>query len=129
MNSTSHNVLNAAYLYYYATDVAFQAGAEEDGSLKKRLEDLVNDAFVVADQAKFDVFNALSLMDNMKFISDLRVSRAAVSIALAALTLAQFGAGDGLLNFYLYNWRTTALAGINKIGGVDPGMGIGVVML
>jgi glycylpeptide N-tetradecanoyltransferase len=37
--------------------------------------------------------------------------------------------GDGLLNFYLYNWRTSPLAGMNGEGGVSPGKGIGVVML
>lgn len=74
MSSPQYDVLNAAYLYYYATDVAFKSGAEEDGSLKARLEELVNDAFVIADQAKFDVFNTLSLMDNPLFINDLKVT-------------------------------------------------------
>jgi glycylpeptide N-tetradecanoyltransferase len=41
----------------------------------------------------------------------------------------QFGAGDGLLNFYLYNWRTAPLAGVKAINGVEPGKGVGVVML
>ena len=54
MNSPQYDVLNAAYLYYYATDVAFRPEAEEDGSLKARLQELVSDAFVIADQAKFD---------------------------------------------------------------------------
>jgi hypothetical protein len=30
------------------------------------------------DQAKFDVFNALSLMDNWSFLSDLKVSKGSV---------------------------------------------------
>ncbi|KAI0341836.1 N-myristoyl transferase [Trametopsis cervina] len=112
MTSITHNLLNAAYLYYYATDVAFQPDAENDGSLKKRLEELVNDALVVADQGKFDVFNALTLMDNVQFLNDLR-----------------FGAGSGLLNYYVYNWRTTPLAGLMPVDGVPAGKGIGVVML
>lgn len=41
----------------------------------------------------------------------------------------QFGAGDGLLNFYLYNWRTAPLAGVNALDKVNAGKGIGVVML
>lgn len=74
MNSPTHNVLHAAYLYYYGTEVAFQPGAEKDGSLKKRLEELIGDALIVANEAKFDVFNALTLMDNVEFLQDLRVS-------------------------------------------------------
>ena len=37
--------------------------------------------------------------------------------------------GDGLLNFYLYNWRTAPLAGVEAVGGVSAGRGVGVVML
>ena len=74
MNHPKHNLLNAAYLYYYATDVAFQEGADEDGRLKKRLEELMTDALVVADQCKFDVFNGLTLMDNCLFLNELKAS-------------------------------------------------------
>lgn len=73
MNHEKHNVLNAAYLYYYGTDVAFLDGAEEDGRLKKRLEELVGDALIIASLANFDVFNALTLMDNLIFLQDHRV--------------------------------------------------------
>ena len=73
MNHTKHNLLQAAYLFYYATDVAFEEGGEESGRLKKRLEDLIGDAVIVADQAKFDVFNSLTLMDNSGFLRDLKV--------------------------------------------------------
>lgn len=112
MNHPKYNVLNAAYLYYYGTNVAFEPGADDDGRLKKRLEELVGDALIIADQAKFDVFNALTLMDNVCFLQDLK-----------------FGAGDGLLNYYLYNWRTAGLSGLTQIGDVPPGRGIGVPML
>lgn len=74
MNHPKHNLLSAAYLYYYATEVAFEEGVEEDGKLKKRLEELVNDAFIIADQCKFDVFNGLTLMDNCLFLNDLKVT-------------------------------------------------------
>jgi glycylpeptide N-tetradecanoyltransferase len=73
INHPKHNLLEAAYLFYYATDVAFQDGAEEHGLLKHRLQELITDAIIVADQAKFDVFNALTLMDNVSFLSDLKV--------------------------------------------------------
>ena len=38
-------------------------------------------------QRDFDVFNALNIMENDKFLKDLK-----------------FGIGDGHLQYYLYNW-------------------------
>jgi len=111
MNHEKHKLLEAAYLFYYATDVPWRANSDE-GALKKRLTELAHDALIIAEQSKFDVFNALTLMDNVDFLQDLK-----------------FGAGDGLLNFYLYNWRTSPLAGIDPIGIVKAGTGVGVVML
>jgi glycylpeptide N-tetradecanoyltransferase len=61
-------------LFYYAADIAFEEGAEESGRLKKRLEYLIGDALIVAKQANFDVFNALTLMDNVPILKDLKVS-------------------------------------------------------
>ncbi|PCH37827.1 N-myristoyl transferase [Wolfiporia cocos MD-104 SS10] len=112
MNSDKHNLLKAAYLFYYATDVAFAEKAEEDGHLKKRLMELIGDCLIIADQCGFDVVNALTLMDNVPILQDHR-----------------FGKGDGMLNYYLYNWRTAPLAGVNPTGDVAAGKGIGVVML
>ncbi|KAG6832335.1 hypothetical protein H0H87_001976 [Tephrocybe sp. NHM501043] len=112
INSSKNPVLEAAYLFYYASETAFVGGAEEDGALKRRLEAVIGDALVVANEANFDVFNALTLMDNVPILQDLK-----------------FGVGDGLLNFYLYNWRTAPLAGMNSEGGVPAGKGVGVVML
>jgi len=112
IGNTKYSVLDAAYLYYYATETAFEPQAEESGALKRRLEDLIKDALIVADQAKFDVFNALTLMDNVPSLEQLK-----------------FGAGDGLLNYYLYNWRTSPLAGMEAKGGVEAGKGVGVVMI
>lgn len=66
-------MLDAAYLYYYATETAFEPQAEESGALKRRLENLIKDALIIADQAKFDVFNALTLMDNMSLLETLKV--------------------------------------------------------
>ncbi|KAJ6496956.1 N-myristoyl transferase [Mycena vitilis] len=112
IHSPKHGTLEAGYLYYYATDVAFEDGADEDGRLKKRLHTLIGDALVIANQAKLDVFNALTLMDNVSILKDLK-----------------FGVGDGFLNFYLYNWRTAKLAGVEDEGAVKAGRGVGVVML
>lgn len=74
MSNPRHSILEAAYLYYYATDTAFVENAEEHGLLKRRLTELIGDAIVLADQAKFDVFNALTLMDNPMFLQDLKVT-------------------------------------------------------
>lgn len=73
IKSTQYDLLEAAYLFYYATDVGLQEGAEGDGRLKKRLQELITDALIIANAAKFDVFNALTLMDNCQFLTDLKV--------------------------------------------------------
>ncbi|KZT09671.1 N-myristoyl transferase [Laetiporus sulphureus 93-53] len=112
MNSDKHNLLKAAYLFYYGTNVAFSKGADQDGRLKRRLEELIGDCMIIASQADFDVVNALTIMDNVMFLQD-----------------HKFGKGDGLLNYYLYNWRTSPLAGISPVDGVPAGRGIGVGML
>lgn len=66
-------MLDAAYLYYYATETAFEPQAGESGALKHRLEDLIKDALIIADRANFDVFNALTLMDNVPLLEPLKV--------------------------------------------------------
>jgi hypothetical protein len=48
--------------------------ADGHGLLKRRLTELIGDAIVLADQAKFDVFNALTLMDNPLFLQELKVT-------------------------------------------------------
>jgi glycylpeptide N-tetradecanoyltransferase len=66
-------------------------------------------------QAKFDVFNALTLHDNPHFLQELK-----------------FGAGDGHLHHYLYNWRTKPIpGGINERGAPDKSKkgGVGIVLL
>lgn len=60
-------------MFYYATTVAFEPNAEEDGRLKARIQALITDAFAIAGAAKFDVFNALTLMDNTDILLDLKV--------------------------------------------------------
>jgi len=112
IGNTTHPILQAAYLYYYATDSGLQGREEAEPLVKKRLQTLIGDAIIVASEAGFDVFNALTLMDNVSILQDLK-----------------FGLGDGFLNFYLYNWRTMPLAGMNEEGNVPAGKGVGVVML
>ncbi|CAP38094.1 Protein CBR-NMT-1 [Caenorhabditis briggsae] len=75
MGNANHKTIFAAYLYYYVA-----------GSVS--VKQLINDALILANKEKFDVFNALDLMHNEKIFSDLK-----------------FGKGDGNLQYYLYNWK------------------------
>jgi len=70
-----HNVLNAAYLYFYV-------------STKTPLPALIQDLLISAKQNDFDVFNCLDIMENLSFIEQLK-----------------FGPGDGNLYYYLYNYK------------------------
>jgi glycylpeptide N-tetradecanoyltransferase len=66
-------------------------------------------------QLKFDVFNALTLLDNNLFLND-----------------QKFTAGDGQLYYYLFNWRTAYIrGGIDENNDIDAenGSGIGLIML
>jgi len=84
-----HNILKAAYSYWnVATTVP--------------LQELMNDALILARKEDFDVFNALNVMENETFLKDLK-----------------FGIGDGFLQYYLYNW---------KCPKIEP-PGIGLVLL
>ncbi|TMW62102.1 hypothetical protein Poli38472_009595 [Pythium oligandrum] len=85
IGNEKHQTLRAAYSFYnVATSVP--------------LLDLMRDSLIMAHQTDFDVFNALTLMDNMEFFQELK-----------------FGAGDGDLHYYLYNWRCPRMQG-DKVG-------------
>ncbi|CEH12273.1 glycylpeptide n-tetradecanoyltransferase [Ceraceosorus bombacis] len=152
LDSAKHGTLEAAYLFYYATDVPFrhasssspssspktlavaaeasasgssasaalepwqrtnvtrltpqevedeanvtrwdEESAEVKSALKARLNQLVGDLLIIAKQNKFDVVNCLTVMDNPLILSD-----------------QLFGPGDGLLRWYLFNWRVQPIAG------------------
>jgi glycylpeptide N-tetradecanoyltransferase len=81
-----HSTLRAAYSFY---NVANKTG----------WHDLMNDALVMAKQQDFDVFNALNVMENDLFLTDLK-----------------FGIGDGNLQYYLYNWRCKQQMLPNTVG-------------
>ncbi|KAM0749018.1 N-myristoyl transferase [Meredithblackwellia eburnea MCA 4105] len=109
---TPHTTINAAYLYYYATNVAPSCSDLGDG-LSKRLDELIGDALVVAAKNGFDVFNSLTHQDNPLFLESLR-----------------FGRGDGYLHYYLYNYAAKSIhGGIEPPGTPGRGSGVGVVML
>lgn len=79
IRNPKYDTLRAAYSFYnVATTVS--------------LEDLMKDMLTMAKKLKFDVFNALHLMDNEKFLEPLK-----------------FGIGDGSLQYYLYNMKAPAM--------------------
>jgi len=82
--------VQAAYLFYYATTTP----SSPRPAYQKRLQSLVQDVLISAKKLGFDVFNALSLLDNALFLDDLK-----------------FGPGDGHLNYYLFNYRAVPNAG------------------
>lgn len=133
-----HQEVRAAYLHYYATETAF---TNDIKAYKDRLLMLMNDALILAKrvsppissprvhcspylsvlimscvcQTHFDVFNALTTQDNPLFLEQLK-----------------FGAGISQLHFYLYNYRTTPIAGgVNQKNLPDENRmgGVGIVML
>ncbi|KAF2643012.1 N-myristoyl transferase [Massarina eburnea CBS 473.64] len=107
-----HDRIKAAYLFYYATETAFE---DDEAALKVRLNTLIKDALILAKKADFDVFNALTLLDNPHFLEDQR-----------------FGAGDGNLHYYLFNYRAAPLKGgidARAAPSVKNSGGIGLVML
>ncbi|EGX43610.1 glycylpeptide N-tetradecanoyltransferase [Orbilia oligospora] len=118
INNSKHGMIKAAYLFYYASETAFAHYKDGDAmktALKKRLNELMQDGLIEAKKMNFDVFNALTLLDNVLFLGD-----------------QKFGAGDGQLHYYLYNYRTAPIAGgMNNKMGLDEkfGSGIGMVML
>ena len=65
--------MNSAYLAYYATDVALSQGDNTEGLLQHRRVSLIGDAIVIAYRCGFDVFNAMTLMDNALFLEPLKV--------------------------------------------------------
>ena len=112
IGNDKHDNVRAAYLFYYATETAF---AHKEEGLKERLNGLINDALILAKKYHFDVFNALTLLDNPLFLEQ-----------------QKFGAGDGQLHYYLYNYRTAPIAGgVDAKNVVDASKrgGVGVVML
>jgi len=67
------SILEAAYLYYYATDVGIVPHEDQDQRVKNRLSSLFADCLIIANNAKFDVFNALTVMDNVPVFGELKV--------------------------------------------------------
>ncbi|ORX37031.1 Myristoyl-CoA:protein N-myristoyltransferase, N-terminal domain-domain-containing protein [Kockovaella imperatae] len=90
MNHKKYDVLEAAYLFYYASDAIFSpCGSSDDAAthevkakqkLGERLNALMGDLLILAKNAGFDVVNALTILDNNTFLDD-----------------QKFGGGNGFL--------------------------------
>ena len=76
MNNEKHSKIMACYGYY-------NVASEKTG-----WKTLMYNLLIQAKINGFDVFNMLDLMNNAEFLEDLK-----------------FGAGDGELHYYLYNWK------------------------
>ncbi|KAK7218050.1 hypothetical protein V2G26_006053 [Clonostachys chloroleuca] len=114
IRNSRHEVIRVAYLFYYASESALTDTYDRDAH-KTRLNDLIHDALILAKNAKFDVFNALSLMHNGLFLEQ-----------------QKFGAGDGQLHYYLFNYRANHIAGgVDRKNLLDTEnlSGVGLVML
>jgi len=91
--------MNVAYLYYWATG--------EENNITNLMQFVLHYAKdMCQDGTKFDVFNCLNIMDNMKFLDE-----------------CKFGVGDGILNFYMYNYQ------ISTNRGVVPSEKVGTVLV
>jgi len=118
INNKKHDTIKAAYLYYYATEAFFKPAKnseEKRENTKARLNIVMHNALIIAKSFNFDVFNALTLLDNTLFLND-----------------QKFGAGDGQLHYYLFNYRAAPIrGGMDEKLALDEknGSGIGIVML
>jgi glycylpeptide N-tetradecanoyltransferase len=79
LNHEKYSTMYAAYSYYNVPG-------------KHSALELTRNALILAKKNKFDVFNALDLMDNKEAFEELH-----------------FGKGSGNLYYYLYNWNLTKL--------------------
>lgn len=80
IGNDKHKILRAVYAYYNVPTTM-------------SMKDLMKDALTLAKNEQVDVFNALDLMENKEIFEDLK-----------------FGAGDGHLQYYLYNWKCPEIA-------------------
>jgi glycylpeptide N-tetradecanoyltransferase len=109
ISNQQHRNIRAAYLFYYATDLALSDVSEVE-IIKKHLQSLINDALILAKRYNFAVFNTLSLMDNSLFIKELK-----------------FRPGTGQLHYHLYNYRANVIAGgINERQEIGENQSSGV---
>ncbi|KAL4433450.1 hypothetical protein ABPG77_010303 [Micractinium sp. CCAP 211/92] len=86
IGNDQYNLLKAAYMFY-----TVPGGTP--------LQQLMNDALILAHSTGHDVFNALDIFENEKILKELK-----------------FGIGDGKLRYYLFNWRVAKDIPANEVG-------------
>ncbi|EPY50486.1 N-myristoyltransferase 1 [Schizosaccharomyces cryophilus OY26] len=116
LGNPKYSDIKAAYLYYYASD-SYPKDTSKASSDKfvERCKLLIKDSLILANRLRFDVFNAVTVLDNNLFLKDLR-----------------FGEGDGYLNYYIYNYRCPKVpGGIDSEKNIDKSRpsGMGFVMI
>ena len=87
-----HTTMNVAYLYYYGL------GGQN------KLTELMKYTLLYAKEmcpTSFDVFNCLKVMDNETFLEE-----------------CKFGQGDGVLNYYLFNYVLAANNGFVEVSKI-----------
>ena len=120
LNNDQHDSINIAYGYYYATTcgISNESSSIDTPVLKARLQLLFQNALILSKNLGFDVFNAVSNLDNPLFLDELK-----------------FGVGTGQLNYYLFNYKAFPVhGGVNpKTGALEPVPhgegGVGVMLL
>ncbi|KAI1124887.1 N-myristoyl transferase [Nemania abortiva] len=111
LDHKTYESIDIAWCGYYASAAAW----DEGGDLKARLVALLGDALILAKKAGCDVFNALTTADSPLFLNEAEL---------------KFRPGDGMLNWYLYNYRTAFVpGGLDADNRPDEHMsrGIGIV--
>ncbi|RKF80099.1 Glycylpeptide N-tetradecanoyltransferase [Golovinomyces cichoracearum] len=112
INHNKHKNVRAAYLFYYASEHGLSKDVPQ-ADYANHLNTLVNDALIIAKRYNFDVFNAMTLMDNNLFLEQ-----------------QKFGAGDGQLHYYLYNYNANPIAGgVDQKNTIEGLSEVGVVMV
>lgn len=110
IGNPKHKVLRVAYLFYCASEIGLATPLDRP-AYKASLHQLVGDALVVVKLAKFDVFNALSLMDDGLFLEE-----------------QKFGPGNGMSHYhYPFNSRASPVSrGIDGDDHLDKKMLSGI---
>lgn len=105
LDNPKYDEVVIAYDYYYASATPSP----------ERFKQLHYNALILAKNLGFDVYNAVSILDNPTFLEELK-----------------FGVGTGSLNYYLFNYKAFGIhGGFDKVGGLSKkdGQGVGVILL
>merc|ERR1712238_280682 len=85
------SVINA-YVVLNEDETLYAAYSYYNVATSMTLSDLMRDALILANATGIDVYSALNLMENETFLEELK-----------------FGKGDGVLQYYVYNWSAPSM--------------------